>query len=149
MRRGAIVSLIAIACMALYPWVYRDLFGLGAVYLLSPRLLHMALDLGGHAVLVSLHFAVSLLLTLVLLIPIAILIAFVFRRWWWAAATLFGIWLVAPDVVAFPEVWGRHVEDHAIVVRVWALGLADVFAVALGLTYLTHRLISNSRWSRP
>ena len=148
MRRGAILVVPTIVVVVLYPWLYRYLFGLATVLLLTPQLLHATRDLGGYPGLVTLHFLVSLLLSLVLMMPIAVLIALAFRRMWWAVALLFGLWLLASDIAVVPDVWGK-MADH--VGYLWKLceEFAIVFGLALGLTYVAWRLTSNYRWSGP
>jgi hypothetical protein len=59
MKRRAIVLSAAIAAVLLYPWLHRWLFGLSSVYLLPPGLLHAVRHLGGQALLLFLHAAVS------------------------------------------------------------------------------------------
>lgn len=146
MKRSAmLVTAAAIVTVVLYPWLYRYMFGLGSVYLLTPGLLHGARHLGGHAALMLLHVTMTFLLALVLLSPLSVVIALVFRGTWRPVALAAAAWLIAPDVAAIPEVW-EQIADPAHYVWVLSMGLTSVFTALLGLTYLASRLTANSRW---
>jgi len=147
MRRRAIVSAAAVAAALLYPWLHRWLFGLITVYLLPPGLLHAARHLGGQAGLLFVHAAVSFLLTTALFSPVAVLIALAFRRTWIVVAATAAAWLVAPDLIAIPDIW-RQV-DHVAYMRSLILGVIVVLGALLASTYAASRLTSNNRWRGP
>jgi len=147
MRRTAFVLVAAITAVLLYPWLHRWVFGLAAVYLLPPALLHAAKHLGGLPGLVSLHAVVSFLLTVLLFSPVAVLIALAFRKAWIVVAAVAAAWVVAPDLVAIPDIW-RQV-DHASYVRTLVLEVTAVLGALLTSTYAASQLTSNNRWGGP
>jgi hypothetical protein len=148
MRRRAIVSAAAVAAALLYPWLHRWLFGVITVYLLPPGLLHTARHLGGLAGLLFVHAAVSFLLTAVLFLPVAVLIALAFRRRWIVVAATAAAWLVAPDLIAIPDIW-RQVFDRVAYMRSLILGVIVLLGALLASTYAASRLTSNNRWRGP
>ena len=147
MRGTAIVLAAAAAAVLLFPWLHRWLFGLTTVYLLQPGLLHAARHLGGHAGLLFLHAMVSFLLTALLFSPVAVLIALAFRSTWIVVAAVAAAWLIAPDLVAIPDIW--HQADHAAYVRSLVFDVIVALSALLASTYAASRLTSNNRWTGP
>ena len=141
MKRRVIVVSAAIAAVLLYPWLHRWLFGLSSVYLLPPGLLHAVRHLGGQALLLFLHAAVSFLLTALLFSPVAVLIALAFRRTWITVAAAAAGWLVASDLFAIPDIWNQTV-DRAAYMRTIVLEVTVVVAALLASTYAASRLTS-------
>jgi hypothetical protein len=144
MKQRGILTALTIVSMVLYPWLYRRLFGLGAVYLLPSGLLRAARDLGGSAMLTALQWSVTLILAVALATPIAVLVALAFRKAWWVVALLFGILLLAPDIAGIPDMW-REIDNREQLIGIFAMNFVSVLVVPLILTYAALRLTSNMR----
>jgi hypothetical protein len=147
MKHRGILTALTIVSVVLYQWLYRRLFGLGAVYLLPSGLLRAARNLGGNAMLIALHWSVTLILAAVLAAPIAVLIALAFRKAWWVVALLFGILLLAPEITGFPAMW-REIDNHEQLLKIFAMNFVSVFVVPLIITYAALRLTSGTSASR-
>jgi hypothetical protein len=141
MKRSAILAVTVIGIIT-YPWVYWRLYGSSTVYLLTPDLLNAARHFGGHTALVALHFIASVLISAILVLPIAILIAVVFRRHWWAPTLLLGTELVWPDIIGMSDAW-RAIPDHAAIAVGIAVDFMTVFVTAVCIAFLL------SRWVLP
>lgn len=148
MNRRTIFIAATLVSVLLYLLFYRQLFALCVTYLLTPRLLHGAMRIGGETALRLLHAVATLMLNVLLLLPVAIAIALVFRRRRLILAAAVGVWLLAPDILAIPRVW-QAVADHQQYLATQAMAVVSVFTALVGSTYVTSRITSNLRWSGP
>jgi hypothetical protein len=129
-------------------WLYDYVLGQAFVYLpipiLTPTFLHTTRQIGGHVLLRAVYFGLDIVISFIVAIPFAILIAKLYGRRWLPAAVAIGFWPVFEEWAGFPKVWSS-ISDHNGLVTGLAVDTLRMLLMLPLLTYFARRMASNNR----
>jgi len=148
LKRAAIYLVAALAIAGLYYWAIPQAFGFVTVRILTPGFVHGAKSLGGLPVLKLSYYAIDIVVTLLVSLPFAFLIARIFPTKWLGVALLAGACASVPALVGIPVIW-RYNINHLRYATDLAIGTILLLVTLPVVTYLAHGSTSNNRCSGP
>jgi len=139
--------MLSIGLAWLYAWLHMHVIGWTSVRVLTPHVVHAAMNHGGPTLLRIVMYAIDLSVTLVVSLPFAVIIALICKNGWLEVALVTCGYLALSELSGIPMVWG-HIADHGRYLTNLVAGTVTLVAVLPMLTFLARRLTPNYRLDR-